>query len=181
MAGAAAPDTSDTAFASAASVAACSAPLKSEASTPVSVMARFTMGRGEGVAEFGSGARKDAVEVLEAVAVPEAELVAVHDWLGVLVDVEDAVAVEVRVVEPVAVADEVADPVALAVAELVEVGLSDELADGDTVGDALALADEVGMGEQAGATPPAQYQLPSAALLASVAEAPSVSAAQLKE
>jgi hypothetical protein len=50
--------------------------LKSDVLTPPSASETSTMGRGEGVGEFGSGTRREAVDVPEAVAVADAVAVA---------------------------------------------------------------------------------------------------------
>ena len=98
----AAPAAEEMAADRAVSVTAWLAGLKAKRSTLLSTKAISTIGRGEGVGELGSGARKEAVEVPEEVdvveEVPEAEAVAEP----VLVPEEVDVAEEVPEAEAVA-------------------------------------------------------------------------------
>ena len=103
---------------------------------------------------------------------------------AVEVDVEEAVAEAVDEAVAVAVEDAVAvaefvTPEAVAVEDAVLVPEADIVAENDGVPEELD--DCVGAGAQAGATPPDQAQLPSAALLARVVEELRPGAPQLKE
>ena len=134
----------------------------------------LTTGRAEGEAEFGSAARKDAVEVPEVVAVAEA--VEEAEAVVVAAALVDAGAVALRLGETFALPLAVHEPLPLREPEVEDVALSvgdmvaEEVAVDDHVDPALelgvVLGESVGTGEHEGAMPPAHAHVPSAALRA---------------